>query len=398
MTQSPPIIDDIPIEELIADPYPHFDRIRAMGSAVWVESANLHLVTRFDDAHAVERAPDAFASTNPASLMNAVMGHSLMRKDFEDHRRERKALEPVFRPGAVKTRMAPYFRQLVDELIDAFADDGAVDLFPAFAEPLAARALAWMLGLDHVEWRDLALWSQSLMDGVGNYHSDPIVAARARDASDAVDAAIAEVIDEHRKAPNGSIISAMTTADDPHTEDQVRANVKVIIGGGLNEPRDSVLTLLLGLLSNPGQLAMVREEPSFMKAAFEEAIRWVAPIGMYPRRVARDAVLGDTVLPEGAQIGVCVGAANRDPARFDDPDAFDIRREGARHLAFGAGPHFCAGAWVARQMVGEIAAPQLLARLPNLRLDLDHPIEERGWVFRGPVRLHVKWDASQTPA
>ena len=117
----PETVDDVVIGDLIANPYPVFDRVRELGSAVWVDCANVHLVTRFEDVQAVERDADLFASTNPGSLMNAVMGHSLMRKDFAEHRRERQAIEPVFRPGNVKAQMAGRFQGLVDELIDSFA-------------------------------------------------------------------------------------------------------------------------------------------------------------------------------------------------------------------------------------------------------------------------------------
>ena len=394
MPISPPIVSDIGIEVMIDNPYPVFDRIRDLGSAVWVDCANIHLVTRFEDIHFVERNPEIFASTNPGSLMNVVMGHSLMRKDFDAHKRERKAVEPFFRPSNVKAHMVPHFRALVDELIDVFIEDGATDLFPSFAAPLASKALAWMLGLETVAWTDMANWSQTLMDGVGNYHADAETAARAQASSDAVDRAIDTVIDGFRGAPNGSIISAMVNAEDPHTLEQVRANVKVIIGGGLNEPRDAVLTMLLGLLQNPDQLAAVKQDPALAKPCFEEAVRWVAPIGMYPRRVTQDTVLGDTELKAGSQIGICVGAANRDTRQFEAPNEFNLHRKGNRHLGFGAGPHFCAGAWVARQMVGEIAVPRVLERLPNLRLDPDKPVVERGWVFRGPVSLPVVWDAT----
>jgi cytochrome P450 len=118
----------------------------------------------------------------------------------------------------------------------------------------------------------------------------------------------------------------------------------------------------------------------------------VSPIGMYPRRVTQDTVLGDTLLKAGDQIGICVGAANRDAAHFDHAERFDLNRPRTQHLAFGAGHHFCAGTWVARHMVGEIAVPMLFDRLKILRLQTDNPPVEKGWVFRGPVSLPVAWD------
>jgi cytochrome P450 len=387
-----PVLSDISVETLMADPYPSFDRIRDLASAVWLDSARINLVTRFDDIVTVERNHAIFASTNPQSLMNKVMGHSLMRKDDEAHQFERKSIEPSFRPGVVKRHWAPVFANIAEGLIDAFATRGTCDLFQDFAAPMASLALIEMLGLKGVRWQDLADWSQFLMDGVGNYQGDPQITERAKRASDSIDAAIDAVIDSHRTDQNPTILSSMTHAENPQSIEQIRANIKVIVGGGLNEPRDAILTCLFGLLQNPDQRAAVMADPSLYAAAFEETVRWVSPIGMYPRRVTQDTVLGDTELKEGDQIGLCVGAANRDRTQFDHPDRFDIHRSRSKHLGFGIGPHFCAGTWVARQMVGDIAVPMIFQRLSKLRLDPDKPVIERGWVFRGPTSLPVVWD------
>ena len=387
-----PVMDDITIGTLTADPYPSFRRIRQAASAVWVSDARINLVTRFDDIMTVERDHARFASTNPGSLMNKVMGHSLMRKDDEDHRVERKAIEPSFRPGVVKNHWSPLFEDISTRLIDAFAADGETDLFGSFAAPMASLSLARILGLKDVAWQDLARWSQALMDGVGNYGADPEITARAKEASDGIDAAIDATLDGLRNNPDPSVLSSMLQAEHPHTIEQIRANVKVIVGGGLNEPRDSILTTVYGLLLNPDQRSRVEADRSLYRIAFEEAVRWVSPIGMYPRRVTQDTVLGDTELKEGDQLGICVGAANRDQSHFADPDSYDIFRERGQHLGFGAGPHFCAGTWVARQMVGEIAVPMLFERLKKLRLDEERPAQLSGWVFRGPVSLPVRWE------
>ncbi len=385
-------VSNVTIEELMDNPYPAFDKIRALGSAVWVESARIHLVTRFDDIMTVERNHHLFASTNPTSLMNKVMGHSLMRKDDEPHRMERAAVEPSFRPGVVKKHWVPSFEAIASDLTDRFQREGKTDLFGSFAAPMASLALMEVLGFEDVQWSDIAWWSQALMDGIGNYQADPGIAVRAKEASDAIDAAIDAVLGKHRAVENPTVLSSMAHAEHPQSIEQIRANVKVIIGGGLNEPRDTILTTVMGLLQNPDQLAQVLENRNLFARAFEEAVRWVSPIGMYPRRVTQDTILGDTQLKAGDPIGICVGAANRDGSHFENADRFDINRPRAQHLGFGAGPHFCAGTWVARQMVGEVAVPMLFARLKNLRLLPDCPPVERGWVFRGPVSLPVCWN------
>ncbi len=383
---------DLTLADLVQDPYPAFDRIRQAGSAVCVPATRLHLVTRFADIMHIERHAADFASTNPGSLMNTVMGHSLMRKDFEAHRAERSAIEPTFCARAVQEHWVPRLGDMVDQLIGAIRHRGEADLFDAFAAPLAAQALTRLLGFERdVAWQDMCAWSQAMMDAVGNYAGDPGIAARGRAAAEAIAAEIDRALPRHQRNPGPTVLASMVQAG--QTPEQIRANVNVIVGGGLNEPRDAILTLTMALLQHPKQRERVLADPALWPVAFEESVRWIAPIGMYPRRVTRDITLGDTALREGDQLGLCVGAANRDPARFDRPQDFDISRPRRQHLGFGAGPHFCAGTWVARQMVGQIAVPRLFARLKGLRLDPGTEPKVEGWVFRGPVRLKVQWDA-----
>ena len=393
MTNAAPVITEISYQELLDDPYPTFRRVRDMASAVFVAAANLTLVTRFDDIMKIERDPATYSSDNPASLVNKVMGPTFMRKDGTEHATGRRAIEPSFRPGTIKEHWAPKFAEICERLINSLHEEGETDLFPALAAPMASLSLMEMIGFKEMPWETLALWSQSLIDGAGNYARNAEIERKAMEAGAGIDAAIETVLDHHRALPNPSILSSMARADPPMPIEEIRANIKVIIGGGLNEPRDAILTLTLGLLANTAQRERVIAQPELWPNAFEEAVRWISPIGMYPRRVARETDLSGVTLPEGLQIGLCVGAANRDDRRFIDPDAFDIFRPRQSHLAFGAGAHFCAGTWVSRQTVGKIVVPMLFERFRNLRLREDAPPLIRGWVFRGPVSLPVRWDA-----
>ena len=389
---SAPVMSDVTFDQLMHDPYPAFRRMQDTASVVFVPAANLHLVTRTRDVQTVEANPALFSSSNPISLMNKVMGHSLMRKDFDDHAQERKALSASFQQKVIKEHWAPRAAAIADSLIRRFeADDGA-DLFGAFAAPFASLLLSEMLGFEEIDWRDLARWSQAMMDGLGNYTDDPEISRRAREATDGTKAAIERVMAKHAAEENPSILSSIAHSGIPHSPEQIHANVNVIVGGGLNEPRDAILTLTLGLLQNPTQLEAVRKDASLWPQAFEEAVRWISPIGMYPRMVQETTLLGDTVVARGTQLGICVGAANRERSVFEHPERFDIFRTRRQHLAFGAGPHYCAGTFVSRFAIGKIAVPMLLERLPNLRLDPRAKAEIRGWVFRGPVNLRVVWD------
>lgn len=397
MGEDIPVIDDIPVindvvfEDLMRDPYPVYRRARALAPVVRIEAANLNLVTRFDDIIAIERDPETYSSINPESNVVKFYGSNLMRKDGEEHAFERKAIEPSLRSGTANRCWAPKFETIVDEVLTEVKTDGEADLFGAVAAPIAGRALAAVVGIPDVDWRRIAAWSQAMMDGSGNYSEDPEIALRAYETAREIEEAIERNLPYHKDNPNESLLSSMLQAN--FNAEQIYGNTKVAIGGGFNEPRDAILSLTLGLLSNPDQLERVLAEPKYWGQAFEEAVRWISPIGMYPRKLTRDVDFSGIRLAKGEQIGLCVAAANHDESRFENPERFDVFRPKAAHLAFGSGPHFCAGTSLARIMVTKIVAPKLFERLPNLRLKDPDLVKIRGWVFRGPTALPVVWDA-----
>lgn len=389
--QSVTVGEGVRLADLFADPYPIYAKLREKEPVSFVPAANRYLVTRHADIVQLERDPATFSANEAQSLMKRVMGHTMLRKDGADHKRERVACEAALRPNVIRGHWMPVFQAIADDLIDGMIERGGqADLFDGFATPCASRALAGLLGLPNVPWQDLAIWSQAMMDGTGNYGDDPEIWRRSDAAAAGIEAAVDEVIPYLRKNPDNSIISAMLHAADPLNRDEIVANVKVIIGGGLNEPRDAIATAVAALLENPGQRAQVEADPTLWRSVFEETVRWVSPIGMYPRQTTRRVELGGTVLEEGAKIGVVLASGNRDEAVFDNAEKFDINREKKPHVAFGGGPHFCLGAWAARVQVGEVALPTLFRRLKNLRQG-EGPVTWAGWVVRGPTSVPVAW-------
>ena len=169
----------------------------------------------------------------------------------------------------------------------------------------------------------------------------------------------------------------------------MRANVKLFISGGLNEPRDVIATTLHALLADPEQEALAREDPENLARATEESLRWTSPIGMFPRVVHQDTELGGVELAAGTRIGVLIASANRDERHWEDPDRFDLRRATVRHMAFSRGPHVCPGAYVARQQVARAALPALLG-LPGIRLATrDVPYRGLGLPRPRATRCHL---------
>ncbi|PXY18807.1 cytochrome P450 [Prauserella muralis] len=385
-----PAADWVTIPDLYEDPYPIYQRLRAQAPIHWVPAVNRYLVIGYEACHAIELDQQRFSADEAQSLMKRSMGHSMLRKDDPEHDVERKAYGGVLRPKAIKQRWEAVFdRNYATYAARLRAAGPGADLVAEFAAPYAAENLRVVLGFSNATQQDLQRWSQTLIDGTGNYADDPQVWAAAERSSREVDEAVDEMLPALRAEPDGSLLSVLATSGMPL--DSVRANLKMTIGGGLNEPRDALATTVWALLAHPGQLASVRSAGRWSDA-FEESIRWVAPISMYPREATRDTELCGMAIPRGARLGVVVGAANRDPGVFADPDAYDVDRPRKPHLAFGGGNHFCAGAWIARASVVSIALPRLFAQFPGLRLAPSRPATIGGWVFRGVLSLPVHWD------
>jgi cytochrome P450 len=383
---------DISLAELVSDPYPIYRSLRESDPVAWVPAANRYLVTRYKDVLQIERNAEIFSSAESDSLMLRAIGQAMLRLDGAAHKRIRAALEPSLRQAVIRDGWAAEFQRVVDERLDELVDRGHMDIVEDFAGPCAAACLARLLGLRDCTEADLRRWSQGIIDGCGNYGDDSAVWARCERGKQEVQCVLTDLVPALRKSPDGSIVSALAQSPETFTAEEIRANVMVTIGGGINEPRDVIATAVYALLKQPEQREMVAADASLWMSVFDEAVRWVSPVGMYPRQTTRRTTLGDAVIEAGSRIGVMVGAANRDETVFDDPDVFDIRRAKRPHLAFGGGVHYCLGAWAARVQVANAALPTLFRRLRNLRLAEAPAVKWSGWVFRGPLIVPVEWD------
>jgi cytochrome P450 len=171
----------------------------------------------------------------------------------------------------------------------------------------------------------------------------------------------------------------------------VRANVKLAISGGQNEPRKAIAGTVWALLTHPDQLDLVRRGEVSWLQAFEEYARWISPIGMSPRRIAKPWVIRDVAFETNERVFLMFGSANRDEKHFERADEFDVRRDVSKSVAFGAGPHFCAGAWASRAMIADVGLPTVFAKIRNLEIAADEPVRIGGWAFRGLLNLPVRW-------
>ena len=369
------------------DPYPVLKKMRADAPICLVPGLNATLIARHKAIFVQEKRVGTFSSYQPDGLMSVLMGENMMRKDGEAHAVERRATFPAFSPRTVRDHWTSEFRRHTWDVLDRLACGNACDLVADFAMPVSGNALRVITGLRNMDWREVDRVSQGMIDGIANYTGDLAVEARCHDCTASIDAHIDERRPLVAAEPDMSLLSAQLQAGLPM--ESVRANVKLAISGGQNEPRDAIAGAAWALLTHADQLKMVLEGQASWRNAFEEYARWISPIGMSPRRVAREDTVDGVDFEPGSRVFFMFGSGNRDEDVFENPDVFDVTRDTARSLAFGAGPHFCAGAAASRALVAEVALPMLFERFPDIRLAGN--VEFAGWAFRGPLKVPVAW-------
>jgi cytochrome P450 len=389
MSNAPHYNIDVPT--FWADPYPDLARMRKETPIAFVPQLGSTVFTRRNDIYSQEKRVDLFSSHQPAGLMNVLMGHNMMRKDGDAHMSERAQMFPAVSPRVVKETWLKKFQAHADRILEELAPARRADLTKAFALPLSAECLKDITGLTNMRYQDMDAWSQAMIDGIANYTGNKEVEARCNAATAGIDAAIDDMIPVVSRHPNTSILSVLLSAGQPI--ESIRANVKLAISGGQNEPRDAISGTVWALLTHAEQLALLSDGSAKWIDVFEEYTRWIAPIGMSPRRVTKQCSYGGVDFEPDDRVFLMFSSANRDEACFTDPDRFDIMRDTSKSIAFGAGPHYCAGAFASRAMVADVALPSLFARLKGLRLDPSEPVRIGGWAFRGLLNLAVEWDA-----
>ncbi len=375
---------DIDLPAFHADPYPTLARLRAAAPVAHVPQLGATLITRRDDVFRYEKRIAVFSSHQPQGLMTRLMGENMMRKDGAAHLAERHAIFPTVNPRVVRDHWAAQFRAVVAQALDGLEGRSEADLVTDFAMQVSGAALCAITGLTNMGWQTMDRVSRGMIQGCANYAGDPDIEAECHACTAIIDAHIDAArttgVDD---AP--SLLGVMQRAG--MADAGLRANIKLAISGGQNEPRKAIAGTAWALMTHPDQHALIRAGQASYADAFDEYVRWISPIGMSPRRIAQDALIDGVQHCEGDRVFLMFGSANRDPAHFARPDAFDLTQDRAAAIAFGAGPHFCAGAWVSRALIGEIALPMLFARFPQMRPA--GPARIDGWAFRGPMSVPV---------
>lgn len=387
---------DFTPEELDHDPYPHYARLRAEAPVAWAAWGGVWFVTRWDACLQVGTDGDAFRGAERHPTLNRVFGTpNVLTAIDPEHRDLREAVDPRLRPRQVNGYIDDLVRPLARARLAELAPRGASELMGELLEPVSVRALGELLGLG-VDDDTLRRWFHELNVGVSNVEANPAEFVGADAVTREIEERLDPVLDRLEGRPDDSMLSHMLHGGRPEGDPRDRAHIypslKVILLGGMQEPGHAVGSTLLGLLGRPEQYERVVQDPSLAPHAVTEGLRWIAPIGTVERQATRDVEVEGTLIREGDIVLAVIASANRDERRFERGDRYDLDRERRSHMAFGKGAHFCSGHFFSRQLE-RIVLEEVVSALPGLHLDPERPAVVRGWAFRAPRELHVRWDA-----
>lgn len=396
-------VDDITIEALEADPYPIYRRLRAEAPVAYLPAAEVYFVTRFDDCASVGVGDGGFVAAKGHPTLDRVFGEpNVLTSEGETHDQIRAGTDPRLKPASVNEVIDGIVRPVCRGRLEEISRRGGGDLMAEYFEPVSVESLRHVMGLDeYVDSDTLRRWFHGLNGGIANLGLEPERFAAADAISAEIDVTLAPLLARLTSAPDDSLIGHMmwTGVKDgrPRPPSMLLPTLKVILLGGMQEPGHGAGSTLHGLFGRPEQLEMVTADPTtWVPAAVNEGLRWIAPIGAIERQASRDTTVRGVPIPEGAVVECIIASANRDETRFEDPDTYDLLRATKSHQAFGAGHHFCAGHFFARQ-VERIMFEELLPALPGLRPDPDAQPHLNGWFFRAPLTLPAQWEPVAPP-
>ena len=384
--------------EFLADPYPTYHRLRDE-DPVHHSPLDFWVLTRYEDVVAVLRDPrfikEPLVSVVAARFGVTVppgVGLSMLDRDPPDHTRLRSLVSKAFTPRVVEG-LRPRIQKIVDDLITRAEAVGRMDLIEEFAYPIPVNVICEMLGVpigDHERFKG---WSLDIARGLDSVWLPPEseIPKRSGAARHAIGDYMRGLIAERRASPRGDLLSALIAAEeagDKLSEDELIATCILLLIAGHETTVNLIGNGTLALLRHPEELRRLRETPGLITSAVEELLRYDGPVQRTARITSTEVTIGGRTIGKGEMVMPFIGAADRDPSQFSDPDRLDLGRTDNRHIAFGWGIHFCLGAPLAR-VEGQIAIDTLVRRLPRLTLVDDEPEHRQSLTLRGLKALPV---------
>lgn len=379
---------------ILDDPYETYARLREQPGLFWQAHAaggGMWMVTRHAEVeHVLKDARFTKDARKVRDTPPAALPNHMLDSDPPDHTRLRGLVSQAFTPRTVERMEAP-IREIARNLLDRAAASDTLEFMEAFATPLPVVVIAQLLGVPPEDHDAFRAWSTDFVDGSDFATATPERAARAEAAIPALAGFLADLVAKRRANPADDLISHLIAAEDEGGKlgpGELVSNLVLLVIAGHETTVNLLGNGLLALLRHPEQLAFLRAHPEALPTAIEEMLRFDAPVQRALFRAAlEDVEIGGQVVRKGEQVSAVIGAGNRDPRAFPEPDSFLVTRTPNRHLAFGRGIHFCLGAPLAK-LEARVAFEELLRRFDHLELGA---FERRpSTMFRGLRHLHVR--------
>jgi pimeloyl-[acyl-carrier protein] synthase len=382
--------------DVIADPYPIYHLLREAGPVVTV--GGIKQVTTFEQCDRVLKdttfGRGAYEQLIKKAIGDGPLYESLRRwilyLDPPDHTRLRGLVMRAFTPRAVarlRERIAEFVDRLVDDLICAVA----TDFLSSFAYLLPVYVICELLGVPREDRDEFRTWSTDLGRGLVISAMSPEVVLRGNEAASRINDYVCALIVDRRHSPQGGFLDDLIAAEDDSgklSNDELVATVVLLFFAGHETTVNLMGNGTLALLRAPTQWKELCANPSLASSAVEEMLRIDTPVQRASRIALAETTLAGQVIKQGEMINILIAGANRDPARFANPDQFIVNRADGPHLSFAAGPHYCVGASLAR-VEAQIALAGLATRVPGLRLATDEPVFRPNAILRGLETLPV---------
>ena len=374
----------------VRDPYPEFHEMQRRGPIHQKEffSQKVWFVVSYDEVARIFADNETFSSRVFEKSLQMVFGPTILAMDGHEHLAHRGLVASAFRLKALESWKTKLIEPITHQLIDAFVADGEADLVRHFNFRFPIQVIAKMLG---VPSEDSGMFVRRSLEMI----SIAVNVDRGLAASSALRDYLAPIVEERRRDPKDDVISTLATAEIDGMslpDENIYGFLRLLLPAGAETTYRLLGNVLFGLLTNPDQFEELKADRSLVPDAIEEALRWEAPVQQTGREVTKDGVqVGDVTFSAGDSLNVSIGGANRDETKYENPDAFDIHREGPPHLAFGGGAHFCLGAHLGR-LETSVALNAMLDRLEDLRLEPgDGDPHVHGSAFRSPTTLPVRF-------
>jgi cytochrome P450 len=393
-------------DEILQNPYPTYTRLHEEGPLHYLDVGGTWAVwSVFSHAECSSIAKDPRCSAKRAQQMlltlpirrqsefselARMLGLWLIFMDPPEHTRLRKLLNKGFSPAAIEG-LRPQVEDIVDRMLKPLQHGSEVELMREFANPMPVRIISEMLGVPQELHDTFVSWSRAIGVFRGNPNRTVEQARAAQDALIELTDFFRKTVAERRRNKGNDLISLLIDIEEEGevlTEEELYAQCIALLFAGHETTRNLIGNGMYTLLQHPNETAELREKPELIRTAVEEILRYESPVQLTARVLKEDIEVCGQRIPKNGSILCMLGAANRDPKQFKEPNQLNLKRLNNQHLAFSAGPHFCIGSQLAR-LEGQVALLNLVQRFPEMKLTGPRPEWASTFGFRGLKSLPV---------